>query len=449
MSQNDKTLWQLVKGYFNALPDKENEEETIRLISNGATFQGANLWVLVFAIFIASLGLNVNSTAVIIGAMLISPLMGPIIGMGLAIGISDLELLKRSIKHYLVATLISVLTATIYFLITPLTEAQSELLARTSPTLYDVLIALCGGAAGILALSTKGKGNVIPGVAIATALMPPLCTAGFGLAVGNLSYFFGAFYLFFINTVFIALSTFIGVRMLHFKHKHFIDPARLAKVKQYIIGLVVLTMIPATYMTIQIIRQSVLENNIRKFVKNELTFKGTQIISQSKDDKTKTLNIVAVGKTITPKHIAEARKQMEAYQLSDYKLNIIQGSQSDSLLRFNQTLSSAMTNSEASNRKIVEQAEQINQLEGQLYNYTQYNELGANVRKEIKAVCPAVTSICLAPVTETKIDTTASRQYIMAIVGCSKGLNNSERMLLQNWLKARTKADSLRLLVTQ
>lgn len=196
MSQNDKTLWQLVKGYFNALPDKENEEETIRLISNGATFQGANLWVLVFAIFIASLGLNVNSTAVIIGAMLISPLMGPIIGMGLAIGISDLELLKRSIKHYLVATLISVLTATIYFLITPLTEAQSELLARTSPTLYDVLIALCGGAAGILALSTKGKGNVIPGVAIATALMPPLCTAGFGLAVGNLSYFFGAFYLF-------------------------------------------------------------------------------------------------------------------------------------------------------------------------------------------------------------------------------------------------------------
>nr|WP_314754019.1 TIGR00341 family protein [uncultured Prevotella sp.] len=449
MSQNDKTLWQLVKGYFNALPDKENEEETIRLISNGATFQGANLWVLVFAIFIASLGLNVNSTAVIIGAMLISPLMGPIIGMGLAIGISDLELLKRSIKHYLVATLISVLTATIYFLITPLTEAQSELLARTSPTLYDVLIALCGGAAGILALSTKGKGNVIPGVAIATALMPPLCTAGFGLAVGNLSYFFGAFYLFFINTVFIALSTFIGVRMLHFKHKHFIDPARLVKVKRYIIGLVVVTMIPATYMTIQIIRQSVLENNIRKFVKNELTFKGTQIISQSKDDKTKTLNIVAVGKTITPKHIAEARKQMEAYQLSDYKLNIIQGSQSDSLLRFNQTLNSAMTKSEVSNRKIVEQAEQINQLEGQLYNYTQYNELGANVRKEIKAVCPAVTSICLTPVTETKIDTTASQQYIMAIVGCSKGLNNSERMLLQNWLKARTKADSLRLLVTQ
>lgn len=144
--QQLKTLWQIVKGYFNVMPDKEDEVDTVSQISSGVTFHGANLWVLIFAIFIASLGLNVNSTAVIIGAMLISPLMGPIIGMGLAVGISDLELLKRSAKNYLVATVISVLTATIYFLLTPLNEAQSELLARTSPTLYDVLIALCGGA---------------------------------------------------------------------------------------------------------------------------------------------------------------------------------------------------------------------------------------------------------------------------------------------------------------
>ena len=255
MESNEKSLWQVIKGYFNALPDKENEEETIQQISSGVAFHGSNLWVLVFAIFIASLGLNVNSTAVIIGAMLISPLMGPIIGMGLGVGINDLVLLKRSIKNYLVATGISVLTATLYFLITPLNEAQSELLARTSPTLYDVLIALCGGAAGILALSTKGKGNVIPGVAIATALMPPLCTAGYGLAMGESSFFFGAFYLFFINTVFIALATFIGVRMLRFKQRRFIDDARLRKMKQYIIGIVVLTMLPAAYMTLQIIRR--------------------------------------------------------------------------------------------------------------------------------------------------------------------------------------------------
>ena len=185
-------------------------------MKSAIVFRGTNLWILMFAILIASLGLNVNSTAVIIGAMLISPLMSPIIGMGLAVGIGDSEMLKQSLKNYGVATLISVLTATLYFFISPLSEARSELLARTSPTLYDVLIAFFGGAAGVLALTTKSKGQVIPGVAIATALMPPLCTAGYGLATAQWAYFFGAFYLFFINTVFIATATFLGVKLLRF-----------------------------------------------------------------------------------------------------------------------------------------------------------------------------------------------------------------------------------------
>ncbi|SFG30522.1 TIGR00341 family protein [Prevotella sp. KH2C16] len=342
MGQQEKSLWQIVKGYFNALPDKEDEAETVRQISAGITFHGANLWVLVFAIFIASLGLNINSTAVIIGAMLISPLMGPIIGMGLAIGINDFELLKRSIKNYLVATVISVLTAAIYFTITPLNEAQSELLARTSPSLYDVLIALFGGAAGILALCTKGKGNVIPGVAIATALMPPLCTAGYGLAVGKMSFFFGAFYLFFINTVFIALSTFVGVRMLRFKHKEFIDARRLLAVRRYIVAIVILTMIPATYMTVQIIRRSVLSNNVNKFVKNEISFKGTQIISQSHDNEKKTLDVVAVGRPIDRATIIKVAAQLSRYHLEGYRLNVIQGYQSDSLLMQNKELATTV-----------------------------------------------------------------------------------------------------------
>ena len=169
---NKQTLWQVIKSYFNVLPDKDSEKDVVKQITDGINFQGSNLWILIFAIFIASLGLNVNSTAVIIGAMLISPLMGPIIGMGLAIGIADLTLFRQSIKNYLVSTFISVITAMTYFTISPITDAQSELLARTSPTLYDVLIALFGGAAGFLALATRGKNNVLPGVAIATALMP-------------------------------------------------------------------------------------------------------------------------------------------------------------------------------------------------------------------------------------------------------------------------------------
>ena len=448
MGNNEKTLWKVVKGYFNALPDKAEEAKTIEQISSGVTFHGANLWVLVFAVFIASLGLNVNSTAVIIGAMLISPLMGPIVGMGLGIGISDLALLKRSIKNYLVATGISVLTATLYFLITPLTEAQSELLARTSPTLYDVLIALCGGAAGILALSTRGSGNVIPGVAIATALMPPLCTAGYGLAMGEPSFFFGAFYLYFINTVFITLTTFVGVRMLRFKQKQFIDTARMITVKRYIIGIVVLTMLPAAYMTVQIIRQSVLENNSNRFVRNELAFKGTQIISQQFDAKHKTLNIVAVGKIISKEEIAKAEKMLESYNLEDYKLHIIQGLQSDSLLLANQQYSYSSGNTQASQQKLIEQVAQLGKVEQQLNSYQQYATLTKEIHTELKAVCPSAKSISISRVTEAKTDTAASQEYVMAVVNCSRALSNPDRQRLQEWLKARTKSDSLRVIVT-
>ena len=447
MQHTDKTLWQVVKGYFNALPYKENEEETIQQISSGVTFHGANLWILVFAIFIASLGLNVNSTAVIIGAMLISPLMGPIIGMGLAVGINDSRLLNRSLKNYLVDTPISVITATIYFLLTPLTEAQSELLARTSPTLYDVLIALCGGAAGILALSVGGKGNVIPGVAIATALMPPLCTAGYGLAMGNFSFFFGAFYLFFINTVFIALSTFVGVRMLRFRRKQFVDAARFSKVKRYIIGIVVLTMLPAAYMTVQIIRESVLDSNMRKFTKNDLTFKGTQILSQKRDEKTKQLNIVALGSPITSEAIKRAQTRLADYKLGAYRLHIIQGAHSDSLL-LSQAFQPGSGRSDADNQKLLMQAEQISRLEGLLQGYAKYSQLGIDIRHEIKAVYPSIAGISLSRVTEARTDTSSARQYVLAVVESPKGLNQTERKQLQNWLKVRTKADSLRLLIT-
>lgn len=208
-----------LKGIFDPSEDRESEVETIENICKGINFRGSNLWVLIFAIFIASLGLNVNSTAVIIGAMLISPLMGPIMGIGLGLGINDFELIKKAFRNLAIATVFGILTSTFYFLISPLNEARSELLARTTPTIYDVLIAFFGGMAGIVASSTRLKGNVIPGVAIATALMPPLCTAGFGIASGNFSYFFGAFYLYMINSVFIAFATTLGVKLMHFSKK--------------------------------------------------------------------------------------------------------------------------------------------------------------------------------------------------------------------------------------
>lgn len=441
---NNESLWKNIKGYFNALPDKENETEFIKQISSGVTFHGANLWVLIFAIFIASLGLNVNSTAVIIGAMLISPLMGPIIGMGLAVGIDDFDLLKRSVKNYLLATVISVITATIYFTISPLSEAQSELLARTSPSLYDVLIAIFGGAAGILALSTKGKGNVLPGVAIATALMPPLCTAGYGLAVGKYSFFFGALYLFFINTVFIALSTFIGVRMLRFQRRAFADAAALQHVRKYIIVIVVLTMIPATYMTTQIIRESIQDNNTQQFVKNELTLKGTQIISHKRNEESKTIRIVAVGENIGEDAIEQAQKKLKKYSLEDYKLVIIQGSQAYNTLQQEDLSGKSLSETK---EQLIAQSEQLKSLENKLKLYTGYEALSKEVSKEIKAICPQVNTISLSSVSEERTDTLATKHYVLALIGYKIALSTAEQQQLQRWLKTRSKADSLRLVL--
>ncbi|MCB0540275.1 MAG: TIGR00341 family protein, partial [Bacteroidetes bacterium] len=249
--------------------DKDNEFEIVNSIRKSVAFKGTNLWLLIFAILIASVGLNVNSTAVVIGAMLISPLMGPIMGLGLGAGINDLDLVSKSTKNLLVAVIFSIITSALYFFITPIQEAQSELLARTSPTFWDVLIALFGGLAGVIAGSSKDKGNAIPGVAIATALMPPLCTAGYGLATFNLNYFFGALYLFFINSVMIGASTYVIVQFLRFKKAEYLDAQKAKMVNRVIYLLVALTVIPSIYFGYNIVKQSAFELNANNFIKTE------------------------------------------------------------------------------------------------------------------------------------------------------------------------------------
>lgn len=431
--------------YFNLMPDKEDEHEIVEQISSGVSFRGAQLWVLIFAIFIASLGLNVNSTAVIIGAMLISPLMGPIIGMGLAVGTNDLDLLRRAAKNFGVATLISVLTATLYFLITPLSDAQSELLARTSPTLYDVLIAFCGGAAGIIALCTRGKGNVIPGVAIATALMPPLCTAGFGLATGHLFYFLGAFYLFFINTVFIALATYCGVRLLHFHRHEFQSPEKARKAHHYLMAIIVVTMLPATYMTIRIVHQHIFDNNIRRFIKTELSQRGTQIISNDIDKDSLKLRIVAVGREITESKRIGAEHRMAQYGMSGYRLNIIQGTQSDSLLMLNNELSHLSTSREHDHQQLVHLTAENTSLTQQLAEYKRLELLSEEIRQEMGTLFPQVSHFSLSQVKEVSRDTTASCSYVAAIIQAtdSRHLAQIDIHKLHDWLQTRVKADSL------
>lgn len=444
---NNQTLWQIIKSYFNVLPYKDGEKYVIKQITNGINFQGSNLWILIFAVFIASLGLNVNSTAVIIGAMLISPLMGPIIGMGLALGIADLDLFKQSIKNYLISTFISVVTATIYFTLSPITDAQSELLARTSPTLYDVLIALFGGAAGFLAMSTKGKNNVIPGVAIATALMPPLCTAGYGLAVQNTSYFLGAFYLYFINTVFIAFTTCLGVRFLHFHRKQFINLEKMRRVNYYIVSIIIITIIPASYMTWNIIKQSVFKNNIENFITKELNYSGTNILSHQYDLKTKTLHVVAVGNPISTDSIAKAQKAMTNYQLDGYALKVIQGSNSDSLLLLQHKNKGQLMVGEKNTAEWQELAYRNDVLQKQLNSYTHYPVLANDMKEELKVVCPSAKSIILSKASESFVDSASIKNHIVAIVKTNKTLAKDNRKQLYDWLKVKVKSDSLELII--
>ncbi|MCR5313771.1 MAG: TIGR00341 family protein [Bacteroidaceae bacterium] len=445
MEEKSTNIWSMIRKRFIVSDDRLSEEETVSEIAKGAIFNGSNVWLLIFAIFIASLGLNVNSTAVIIGAMLISPLMGPIIAMGLAVGINDLTLLKRAFKNYLIATIISVATAYIYFLISPVVGTQSELLARTSPTLYDVLIAFFGGAAGILGNSTRGNSNVIPGVAIATALMPPLCTAGFGLAIGNMSYFFGAFYLYFINSVFIGVATFTGVHLMHFHDKKFEDQKKLLQVRRYIYALCLLTMVPAAIMTYQIIRKNITEKRVDKFINSELNFNGAEIISHSIDNEKKTLNIIFVGKLIADSDLKKADEQLANYDLQNFKLNIIQGSQTDSLLLLNKMESQ---NEKASKEKLIEQSAQIYELENKLNEYTKISSTSRSMTGEMKALFPEVKSYSLSSATECLTDTTLEKNYILGVVDLDDEtkLSDLEKNKLHEWMKERLQVDSLRII---
>ena len=441
----------LLRKFFDEYMDlnrsKEDEQVTVDSIRNGVEFKGTNLWVLIFATFIASLGLNLNSTAVIIGAMLISPLMGPIMGVGLAIGQNDFELMKRSLKSYMVATLFSVVTATLYFLFTPLDEVQSELLARTSPTIYDVFIALFGGLAGIVALATKEKGNVIPGVAIATALMPPLCTAGFGLATGNLLYFLGAFYLYFINSVFICLATFLGVRFMHFKRKQFVDKEREKMVKRYIIWITIGTMCPAVYLTYNIVRETFYQTSANNFISHELQFPDTQVLNREINYSDKTIKVVLIGKEVPENLIVAAQTKLPDYKLGNTKLTVFQGVNNGV-----EDLSSIKTMVmedfyKNSQQKLNEQTEEIDSLQRALSLFSGSYVVNERMGKEMKVIFPEVQSFSVSKGMELNIDSNRIDTVTYAVIGCNRPMSVMDRAKMLQWLQARTEAKKLKLII--
>lgn len=447
-NRNLSAIKKFLKDYLDLRKDKDNEIETVESIRKGVEFKGATLWILIFAIFMASLGLNVNSTAVIIGAMLISPLMGPIMGVGLSVGLNDFELMKRSLKSFLITTLFSVTTATIFFLVSPVAEGQSELLARTSPTIYDVFIALMGGLAGVTALSTREKGNVIPGVAIATALMPPLCTAGYGLATGNLIYFLGAFYLYFINSVFISLATFLGVRVMHFRRKEFVDKNREKKVRKYIVLIAFLTMCPAVYLTVGIIQDSFFESAVNRFVNEQLSFDNTQVLDKKilREGGQRELRVVLIGQEVPEASIAIARGKMKDYKLNDTKLVVLQGMNNEAVdissIRA-MVMEDFYKNSE---QRLAEQKQKITDLESSLKKYKKFDELGKTIVPELKVLYPSVKTVSISHALELSVDSARTDTITLAVLKFGKHPDAKEREKITEWLKARTGAKQLRLI---
>lgn len=427
---NSYTLrYRLTRFKLNA--EKEELSSVVQAIESGVNFRGTNLWVLIFAILLASLGLNVNSTAVIIGAMLISPLMGPIMGIGLGIGISDLALLRRAIYNYILATFVALLTSTTFFLLSPLDNAHSEILSRTSPNIYDVLIALFGGFAGIVATSSKLKGNVIPGVAIATALMPPLCTAGYGLATFQLPFFFGAFYLYIINTVFIALATFIIVRLLHIPYKH-LENLRAEKLARRIVWVVVVaTLLPSLYFGYDMVEQNKFTNNANSFITKEAHFTDDYLLSKKIDAKDKKIILVFGGKKITTEEIESLRAKLEMYDLQSANLEIKQG--------FAYLTETSDTDREQLAQLTLALNSKEKEEEDRMRRYDSVNNqlvLGKQLYAELNAQYPVLQSAILQP-SSLLSDSSRSKQLFLVYLSTSRRLSYADRLKIEKWMKVR------------
>lgn len=293
VQKDAKGLFESIRKFLIELLDFRHDtdhEATIQAIKLDIPFKGATAWILIFAVFVASIGLNANSTAVVIGAMLISPLMGPILGIGMSIAINDIDTLRKSLINLSTMIVLSLITAFLFFYLFPLSEDNSELLGRVRPDIRDVLIAFFGGLALMVARTKKGTvASVIFGVAIATALMPPLCTAGYGLSQGNWGYFFGAMYLFLINTIFIALATFLVLKLLRFPMLRYVNSLKRKRIAQVASLLAIVAMVPAVFTFITVYKENKMNNQIAAFIKNDVKVGKLQLMDHDKNLKDKVI----------------------------------------------------------------------------------------------------------------------------------------------------------------
>lgn len=447
-SKGLRIFWSDLKVSLNVASDLEPQADAELSIRSGVTFKGSQLLVLIFAIFIASLGLNMDSIPVIIGAMLISPLMGPIIGMGLAIGIQDYELLKRSLKNISLAVVGSLIASAIYFLISPQYEDSSQLLARTSPSIYDVFIALFGGAAGIVSIACKNKGQVMPGVAIATSLMPPLCTAGYGLATLQAKFFFGALYLFFTNMMFIFVASWIGVKLIGYKKVVYQDAKRYRKVKTIVYTVIAATLAVSVYLTVIMISRSVFLDKAEAFVKDQMVFPNTQVLSHNEyiEGGKRYIDVTLIGQALPKDSLQLAMvNKLDSVGLGGTVLNIKQGFSLDS--RVGDDGSDYQRFYSMMQTQIADRQREIDSLKYLVHEVRSFSADSKKLSPEIKVLFPSVRDIALSQMLASSTAGDASDTLNMVFVNAPKGLAAGERRKLAEYIEVRLKRKNVHLAV--
>lgn len=420
---------------------KEQEEYDVvhTEIEKGVVFRGTNLIILICAILVASIGLNMNSTAVIIGAMLISPLMGPINGIGYSIATYDFILFKSALRNLLFAIIVSLLTSALYFFISPVNTAHSELLARTSPTIYDVLIALSGGVAGMLAINSKLKGNVVPGVAIATALMPPICTAGYGLATLQFNFLFGALYLFTINTVFIAVAAMGIAQLLRFPIRTIVDEKKARQVNQLIWFVLSIVTIPSIIFGYQLVKEEEFIKNAKNFVKKVSVQEKSFLLDHNINSQVRSIRLIYSGYGVSK----ETKKKIlniaaGSYQLDTTKINITNGTDVSILEQQKQKMQSE---TDILNNQIAAISFSLQQKQQQIDSIQNIPTIGKVLLEEIKTLYPEIIN-CAYSQTHIYPDTTLRT---VVVLSSKKYINKKNKAKIEAWTKERLKNENTKI----
>ncbi len=416
-----------VLDFINLHNGEEDRQRVLENVTASTSFRGSNLWILACAIIIASIGLNVNSTAVIIGAMLISPLMGPILGAGFALGTYNFRLLRKSFKNLLIATVVSLSVSSFYFYLSPFKDVQSELLARTSPNIYDVLIAFFGGLVGVIAVTRVEKGNPIPGVAIATALMPPLCTAGYGLATFNFRYFLGAFYLYSINCFFICIATFLVIKYLKYPASSSIDSRNEKRLRYGISILIMVMVVPSFYLAYRLFEEKKFTKTVEEFVNSEFTSRGYTVIYKklSYNSRPKKVDLAFLNKKLGKEEIAMYNRLLDEKGIHNTVLSFRQG-EGD----IKAEILSELGRRDAS---LSEKDVAISSLRQQLDKYSLSQP---SVVKELNVLFPELRDVSLGKV-ERYAGTDSTTVEWMVLYGIGKGKGEVDRTKLKRWLCER------------